>query len=817
MTDDELSLELQLSNLIIFCIIVGCLVTFLLSLIMNQSVGTTVAIAFTFFVLCGCLYLSVGKHKPRLAAIIVTFMMNEVVFPVLFFASGGIRSGMICYLIVGMIYPFLSLDGAACIVSFIIAAISSSALILLDHFRIIQSTPLTQLGWVEDLIQSMIIVAVVFGVVFKFQSKVYLRKNEKLSEQEFVLRDAMVNLEYAMVELENASNAKTDFLANMSHEIRTPINAILGFNEMILRDPKSEDIVYYAHDIKAASTTLLNIINDILDFSKIESGKMEIIPVEYDISKLLRELINMITIRAEEKGLELRVDIDASTPRILFGDEVRIKQIILNILTNAVKYTKRGHVILKVSYDKTDDDNIMLKCSIEDTGVGMKEADLARLFKPFERIEESKNRHVEGTGLGMTITKTFLNMMESELKVQSEYGKGSVFSFEVAQKVVDWDSIGEAYKPNDRQEFVKEAYKPKFNAPDARIIVVDDMPLNLKVFASLLKDTRMKIDTAESGAQAIEMCKSTKYDIIFLDHMMPEMDGVETLEILKSDSEGININTLVVVLTANAITGARENYMDNGFDDYMTKPVDPEQLELLICRYLAPEKVLEPIEIEENLDGNVENNNEDSLLEKLRAIEGFDVASGIAAAGGDDIYEMVVEEFYKAAEGRIGMIRDYYAQKDIKKYTIQVHGLKSSAKLAGLMTLSEAARLLEEAGHAENEEIIMRDTDALLDMYEAVREQLATVFVAEEVAVADDAPLIEKSELLEVIAQIRTAIDDFDMNTAEERCEYLGGFKLPDDFVETYKACRKAIDEIEYEDVEEVLAQYVEATENSVG
>ncbi|MCR4989457.1 MAG: response regulator [Lachnospiraceae bacterium] len=391
-----------------------------------------------------------------------------------------------------------------------------------------------------------------------------------------------------------ANEAKSAFLSNMSHEIRTPINAVLGMNEMILRETDDPNIITYSQNIKSAGNSLLILINDILDFSKIESGKMEIIPTDYQISSLLNDLINMIKARMDAKGLELILDIDPTIPSVLYGDEIRIKQIITNILTNAAKYTEKGSVSISVKHTKSEEhpDSISLRVSVKDTGIGIKKENLDKLFVKFERIDEKRNRNIEGTGLGMSITSNLLEMMGSKLNVESEYGVGSVFWFDLIQTVSDWEPIGD-YKDQFNKFTDKETnYLPKFKAQNARILVVDDTPINLTVFKGLLKKTGIDIDTADNGMACIELALKNKYDIIFLDHMMPHMDGVETLKKFKENTDNINNDTPIICLTANAISGAREFYLDSGFTDYLSKPVNFERLEDMILKYLSEDKLI---------------------------------------------------------------------------------------------------------------------------------------------------------------------------------------------------------------------------------
>lgn len=409
----------------------------------------------------------------------------------------------------------------------------------------------------------------------------------------WILRGYNRKLTVAAEAANQANEAKSLFLSTMSHDIRTPMNAIIGMNEMILRDSREDDTRMYAENIRTAGNTLLGIINDILDFSKIEAGKMEIIDVDYNIASLLNDLVNMVQRKAEEKGLTFELDVDSQIPSVLHGDELRIKQVITNILSNAVKYTKEGGIVFAVSASKcrTEEDSVILHVSIRDTGIGIKPEDLDKLFVAFERIEEKKNRNIEGTGLGMAIAQNFLSLMGSKIQVESQYGKGSVFSFDLKQKVADWEPLGAFDAAFKRYLSERKQYTANFTAPKARILVVDDTQMNLKVFVSLLGKTKIQIDTAESGDAGIELFHKKTYDLIFLDHMMPNKDGIETLQEMKACVDTPNRKTPVICLTANAVSGMREMYIEAGFDDYLTKPIDTERLEAMLLRYLPTDLV----------------------------------------------------------------------------------------------------------------------------------------------------------------------------------------------------------------------------------
>ena len=534
------------------------------------------------------------------------------------------------------------------------------------------------------------------------------------------------------VRAESANNAKSDFLANMSHEIRTPINAVIGMNEMIIREDHRaleigerepmavqgalENISVYAGDVKKAGHNLLAIVNDILDFSKIEAGQMDLIEAPYQLSSLINDINNMLLFKAQDKGLKFTVEVDPSIPDELSGDEVRIRQIMTNLLNNAVKYTDKGSISLKIRGKKQSDDKLDLTIVVWDTGIGIKPEDRERLFTKFQRFEMERNSTVEGTGLGLAITHHLIRLMDGTINVESEYGKGSIFTVTIKQKIVSENPIG------DFQTRLKETlpgdrpYKETFRAPTATILIVDDTRINLTVAVNLLKNNKMKIDTAISGAESVAMAAKTRYDLIFMDQRMPEMTGTEALKNIRSTENGESKDVPIICLTADAVIGAKERYLSEGFTDYLTKPIDSFALEKMLIKYL-PEEKIEYVTDDDESSSDGESAEKD-YYDTLRSV-GIEPKTGLKFCQDDEsFYRALLAEYAYGELEKAHNLQKSFETENWHDYSIYVHSLKSSSKMIGASALSMRAAKLEAAANSVDSGTIHAEHGSMMEEYE---------------------------------------------------------------------------------------------------
>lgn len=554
--------------------------------------GATPAVLAALIPMClisgAALFISVKYHKVRLASWLLVLTSNMILFPLIFMMSSGIDSGTPVWFVLGLVYIFILFKGKEFFIALFLSMASFFVTYFISyHYPDLLPKAASRFYSFGDSYITMIVVSCCVGFLLKVQFFTY-DKERKLAEKQ-------------REEIEQIARSKDTFFANMSHEIRTPINTIIGLNEMTLREDISDEIAENSINIQNASKMLLTTINDILDLSKLESGKMEIVPAQYEVSAMFSDLVNLIWIRAHQKELEFKVDIDHDIPSMLYGDEVRIKQIITNMLTNAVKYTEEGSVTLSAKGERAGADEIILTISVSDTGMGIRKESLDDLFHSFKRVDETENRNIEGTGLGLTISKQLVEMMGGSISVDSVYHKGSTFTIEIKQRIVNAQPIGIINFAAQKQLNQRSRYKQSFTAPEARVLVVDDNDMNRMVVTKLLRGTKIKIDTVESGKECLRQTAENFYHVILMDHMMPDMDGEATLKAVRAQTKGFCQKVPVVALTANVMSNAEQVYQEMGFDGYLAKPINAALLEASLLKYLPPE-IIEYVSDENMLD-----------------------------------------------------------------------------------------------------------------------------------------------------------------------------------------------------------------------
>ena len=580
-----------------------------------------------------------------------------------------------------------------------------------------------------------------------------------------------------------ANVAKSSFLANMSHEIRTPINAVLSMDEMILRECEEEHILEYAKDIKTAGNTLLSLINDILDLSKIESGKMELIENNYCIKDVIKDVNVLISEKAKAKGLKFELNISPNVPTVFYGDSLRIKQIIINLLNNAVKYTHEGIVTFMLSMCKVKDSKeVVLYIRIKDTGIGIKQEDMEKLFAKFQRIDEQQNIHIEGTGLGMSITKQFVDMMHGTIKVKSNYGEGSEFTVVIPQKIIDYTPIGSNIYEEDKEQ----AYTPSFTAPNATVLVTDDNPMNRKSIALLLKQTLIKVDMAESGEKCISKCNTNNYDIIFLDHQMPGMDGIETLQHIKK----ITGDTPIIMLTANALAGAKESYIKAGFTDFLSKPVEPMLLEKMVYQYLPEHK--KNVILQKQFFKT-----KTAPLERTEDLSFFSEEAAMTKCVTKEIFIEMAVEFISSYEVTKKRIEQAYIEKT-SNYKISVHALKSNARMVGLNQLGALAEKQEYLAENGSWGIMESSHRELMTLFEK-----SYIYIKQHYDIKKSESPVKfqtKEDILNTLIMLEEAVQEGDLDKIDKVANELQQISYP---------CKNELEEavllLDYEQIKQLI------------
>lgn len=646
--------------------------------------------------------------------------------------------------------------------------------------------------------------------------KTTAKKGTELLQAKEELQQKNVELETAKSAIEKAEKARDIFLANMSHELRTPINTILGLNELILRESQEEAVKEYARDIRQAGNILLALVSDILDFSKLEADKMELTEGIYDVSSLLNDLINSISVQQRRKKLDLVLEIAEDIPYKLFGDEIHIRQIVGNLLSNAVRYTEKGRITLHVSWKELPKDSVEMYVIVKDTGIGIKDEDIPKLFNAFQRMDSTVRSKEDRTGLGLAITQRLIEMMGGKLEVQSVYGKGSAFSFRIVQKVVDRTPLGNFEKQYKDSLRSIEDYHEKFIAPMGRILIVDDNAMNLAVAQGLLKGTRLQIDVAASGEECLELIKRKTYHLICMDHMMPVMDGVQTLHAIRALEGNPSRDIPVIALTANAVAGARELYLKEGFQDYLTKPIDADKFENMLIEYLPSNVVYMTNnrnisdEYEQTQD---EGDGEFDIRESQLYLMGFNLRNGLRYMGGDKaLYGKVLRDFHSILQEKETALKDFLQKGDMPGYTIIVHSLKGNARNVGADDLADEAFELEKMAKAGQLEDVTVRSPILFGMMNTMRNSLRVYLETEDAGEKtgqqepeESAGSITEDEWVRALQELAARLDDFDGESAAAKLRELKRYDRPEPDKKMLRLCEKAIKDYAYDIALEVV------------
>ncbi len=576
LNDPELDFQSKSFVLLSVIALIGLFLAMISGIILGQSFMANLSV-FIEFVLFTLIFLwaiycnAIGKAMILIAAFLIF-----VFLPFAFFTSGGAAGGTPVWFAFSTLYVVMTLSGSPKKFFLVCNLIVDIICWCIGYYYPETITEFTRKEAFFDSFFTLLIVGVVMTALLSYQALLFRRENERVNNQR--------------KEIEELNNSQKRFFSSMSHEIRTPINSILGLNEVILRQKDaSDEIKNDADAIQGAGKMLLALVNDILDFSRIEAGRMDIVPVQYRLANIMSEIVSMISLQVREKGLTFSADIDPDVPSILTGDEIRIRQIIINLLNNAVKYTESGSVSIKIRSEETGQDRINLIIMVSDTGIGIREEVLPDLFDAFARMDREKNRKIEGTGLGLSIVKQLTDLMDGDIKVDSTYGQGTTFTVTLPQEVSDPKKIGNInIMDHASRNYI---YESMFTAPEADILVVDDIKMNLMVVKKLLRETKVRIDTASSGHEALDMTLNKRYDVILMDHLMPEMDGIECLECIRNQSGGMCTDVPVIVLTANVGGENNELYNEAGFDEILAKPVSGNSLEETLLRFIPRDKI----------------------------------------------------------------------------------------------------------------------------------------------------------------------------------------------------------------------------------
>lgn len=745
--------------------------------------GLNLGIAVLSFVLLFYAYKSGRYQFCYVVTIIMIFLM---MFPYLFFKSGGYKGGMVSFYIFGILFTVFMLEGKVMFFTSFMEMVVYIATIMIAY----QNPQMvvwfsSEKEVVMDLLIGFCASSISVAAVMYLHFRMYNKQQEILEE--------------ARIEAQSANKAKSAFLANMSHEIRTPINVMLGMNEMILRESESEEIRQYAKSIERSGGYLISLINNILDISRIESGKMEIEEGKYELRQLLDEVMLIAEKQAEQKSLKMNLIFDKTLPAYLIGDVIHIKQILLNLINNAVKYTKEGQIDIKVSKNAEETKLIF---EVKDTGIGIKEENLPILFDAFMRVDSKKNKKIKGTGLGLAIAKQLAEQMDGMIWVESVYGKGSSFFVQLPMKKVSDGKISNVeWKETDERK------RRSFVAPQAKILIVDDNPENLMVTRSLLKRTAVFVDTAASGEECVHKVRQNVYDLILLDYMMPQMDGIDTIRELKKD---VQFHIPVIALTADVTKGIEQTFLREGFCAYLSKPVMWSKLEDLLMKYLRDDLVFIREDLKE--EQKIKDEEFKQLKGQLKEND-IKIEEGLRLLDGDFMqYRKLMEFFMEYQEEYMRQMQQLMTQKEVKvdEITRMMHTLKSNAKAIGAIHLYEIAKEMEDRGK-------QKDMEYIMSAYNLLKLEWGRVFKASREFIEQTKNVLfdqkkeeekDKQSKEEIKEKLKIFITRYQAKEAKEQIQYYRKGKISEEERNILKEMEIRIDQLDFDEAEILMKRW---------
>ncbi len=807
--------KIKLFNMLIISgITIACLEAIICTIISEQVIWRVIS---TILIVTSLIVFSyINKNQQdKISSLWICTIISLITIPLIIIAVNEITSPVNYYYVIAIVLPFLFLDGKCLFIFTLINTMICVSTYGFGYYYLASNyiRRLHAMKYVNN-VRIVLFIGLSIGCIFYYQIHIYKKKQKENEEQRILLEQAVHKIKLAKQEAEEAkreadlsNKAKSEFLANMSHEIRTPMNAILGIATLISRDDINRSVRDKVEGIQSATRSLLAIVNDILDISKIESGKMEIVEEKYQVSSVIHDAVNMVKYRLEDRPIELKVKVDETLPCELYGDSIRIRQILTNLLSNAEKYTTKGSITLSINWE-LHEDAAKLIIKVKDTGIGIKEQDIKNIFNTFERVDIQKNHTLEGTGLGLSICHKLLEMMGGMIFVESEYGVGTTFTVVLYQKIENVTPIEMiSYEQDDKEES-----RYQFVAPEARVLVVDDNLVNLRVAKGLLELHHLQIETATSGEEALTLLEHNYYDLVFMDHMMPKLDGIETMRIIQKEKEKYNLDIPIIAFTANAVSGVKEMFLKEGFKAYLSKPIEVKKLDDILLKFLPSVLIKrnERLAISETEKGHKDKEKVSDKMVMLQRIKAINLNQGMKYVEyNEELYIDILKTYVKETRRIIKELTGV-EEKNLKDFETTMHAIKGSSQNLGVTKIASYAKRLESAAH-------LKDIHFIKEKYVSFEVQLNQVLneIDEFIATLEGprAPVEEKTlqEVVDIekIKLLYQGFENYDIEAMEAILKEFEVYQFPKQTQEFLDCLRECVENLEYELGMEAINQYL--------